>query len=85
VELMARVRRVARLLADPKTPRLPKLAVLLAAAYLLVPADALPELVFPIVGYLDDLVAVWLSLRWLLRSGSAPEVQRPAESEPTRR
>jgi uncharacterized membrane protein YkvA (DUF1232 family) len=73
VELAARLRRVARLLTDPRTPRLPKLAVVLAAAYLLVPADALPELVFPVVGYLDDLVAVWLSLRWLLKSGAAQD------------
>jgi uncharacterized membrane protein YkvA (DUF1232 family) len=71
VGLAARLRRVARLLSDPKTPRLPKLAVLLATAYLLWPADALPELAVPIVGYLDDLVAVWLSLRWLLKSGAA--------------
>jgi uncharacterized membrane protein YkvA (DUF1232 family) len=77
VELMARVRRVARLLADPHTPRLPRLAVLLAALYLLVPMDLLPEFVFPIVGYIDDLGLVWLSLRWLLKSGSTPDPSLP--------
>jgi uncharacterized membrane protein YkvA (DUF1232 family) len=79
VELMARLRRVARLLADPRTPRLPRLAVGLAALYLLVPMDLLPEMAFPMVGYIDDLVLVWLSLRWLLKSASTTgvEVQRP--------
>jgi uncharacterized membrane protein YkvA (DUF1232 family) len=79
VELMARVRRVAQLLADPRTPRLPRLAVLFAALYLLVPMDLLPEWIFPIVGYIDDLGLVWLSLRWLLKSAptTGAEVQRP--------
>ena len=79
MDLLARVRRVAQLLTDPRTPRLPRLAVLLAALYLLIPMDLLPEFVFPIVGYIDDLGLVWLSLRWLLKSGppASVEAQRP--------
>lgn len=79
MELLARLQRVTRLLADPRTPRLPRAAVLLSAIYLLVPIDLLPEWVFPIVGYLDDLVLLWLSLRWLLKSGRTQDVelQRP--------
>lgn len=68
MSLLDRVRRVAQLLADPRTPKLPRAAVLLSALYLLSPIDALPEWVFPVVGYLDDLVLMWFSLRWLLRS-----------------
>ena len=66
--LLARARRVLALVTDPRTPRLPRLAVALAVAYLLWPADLLPDFVPPIVGWLDDAVVVWLSLRWLLRS-----------------
>jgi uncharacterized membrane protein YkvA (DUF1232 family) len=77
LDLLARVRRVAQLLTDPRTPRLPKLAVLLAAVYLLVPVDLLPEFVFPIVGYIDDLGLIWLSLRWLLKSSSPASVEAP--------
>lgn len=81
MSLLARFRRVAQLLADPKTAKLPRLAVLLAAFYLVMPFDVLPEWVFPIVGYLDDLVLLWLSLRWLLKSGQpgASTSQGPAE------
>lgn len=79
MELLARLQRVTRLLADPRTTRLPRAAVVLSAIYLLVPMDLLPEFVFPIVGYLDDLVLLWLSLRWLLKSGrnQGVELQRP--------
>ena len=79
MDLLARARRVAQLLTDPRTPRLPRLAVLLATLYLLVPVDLLPEFVFPIVGYIDDLGLIWLSLRWLLKSGptASVEAQRP--------
>jgi uncharacterized membrane protein YkvA (DUF1232 family) len=75
LDLLARARRVAQLLTDPRTPRLPRLAVLLAALYLLFPLDLLPEWVFPIVGYVDDLGLIWLSLRWLLRSGPPASVE----------
>jgi len=80
--LLARFRRVAQLLADPRTSKWPRLAVLLALVYLLIPFDALPEWVFPIVGYFDDMVLLWLSLRWLLKSGP-PEpatLSRPGDS-----
>lgn len=83
MSLLDRARRVVRLLGDPRTPRLPRAAVLLSVLYLLCPIDLLPEWIFPVVGYLDDLVVVWFSLRWLLRSGrdepppqAAPQIQR---------
>jgi uncharacterized membrane protein YkvA (DUF1232 family) len=66
-----RFRRVLALLRDPRTPGLPKLAVALAAAYLLWPVDLVPDFIVPVFGFLDDLVLVWASLRWLLRRGGA--------------
>lgn len=80
--LLARFRRVAQLLRDPRTPKLPRLAVLVAVLYLLIPVDALPEWVFPIVGYLDDLIFLWLSLRWLLKSGRPESMPLPVPRPP---
>jgi uncharacterized membrane protein YkvA (DUF1232 family) len=75
LSLFDRVRRVTQLLGDPRTPKLPRAAVLLSVLYLLWPIDALPEWLFSFVGYLDDLVVMWFSVRWLLRSarGVPPE------------
>jgi len=68
--LVARLRSVLALVTDPRVPKLPRLAVALAIAYLLWPADLLPDFLPPVVGWLDDAVVLWLSFRWLL--GSAP-------------
>jgi uncharacterized membrane protein YkvA (DUF1232 family) len=67
-----RIRRVLALLRDPRVPRLPRYLVLLAVVYLLSPVDLVPEALTPVFGYLDDLVFLWLSLRWLIRSGETP-------------
>lgn len=65
---MNRLLRVLALLRDPRTPTLPRLAVLAAVLYLLSPVDLIPEALFPVVGWLDDLTFVWLALRWLIKS-----------------
>ena len=39
--------------------------------YLISPVDFVPEMLNPIFGFLDDALLLWLSLRWLLRSGTA--------------
>jgi uncharacterized membrane protein YkvA (DUF1232 family) len=64
-----RIRRVFLLLRDPRLPRLPKYLVLLALIYLLSPVDFVPEILTPVFGYLDDAVLLWLSFRWLVKSG----------------
>jgi uncharacterized membrane protein YkvA (DUF1232 family) len=64
-----RVRRVLALLRDPRVPRLPRILVGVAVLYLLSPVDLVPELLTPIFGFLDDALLLWLSLRWLVRSG----------------
>jgi uncharacterized membrane protein YkvA (DUF1232 family) len=68
--LLTRLRRVLALVSDPRTPRLPRLAVAVAIAYLLWPADLLPDFMPPIVGWIDDALMVWLSVRWLLHSAA---------------
>ena len=74
---MDKLTRIVSLLRDPRTPKLPKVALALAAAYLIWPADLVPELLIPIGGYLDDLTFVWLALRWLLKTGKPGEKPTP--------
>jgi uncharacterized membrane protein YkvA (DUF1232 family) len=74
---VGRIRRVLALLSDPRTPRLPRLAVGLAVLYLLFPFDLVPDFVVPVVGWLDDLTLLWLALRWLVRSVPAPSASSP--------
>jgi len=74
---MDQLRRIVALLRDPRTPRLPKIAVALAVAYVIWPVDLVPDFMFPVAGYLDDLTFVWLALRWLLKSGKTAPLIRP--------
>jgi uncharacterized membrane protein YkvA (DUF1232 family) len=75
-----RLRRVASLMTDPRTPALPRIAVALAAIYLIWPVDLLPDFAPPLIGYFDDLVTVWLALRWLIKSGTAAGVATPQQT-----
>ena len=75
---MDRLARVLALLRDPRTPALPRIAVLLAVLYLLWPVDLIPGAVVPVIGWIDDLTFVWLALRWLVKSTpEAPNVPAP--------
>jgi uncharacterized membrane protein YkvA (DUF1232 family) len=65
---MDALKRVAALLADPRVKKLPRFAVVAAVLYAISPVDLVPEIVLPLVGWLDDATLVWLSLRWLLKS-----------------
>ena len=79
---MDQLRRIVALLRDPRTPRLPKIAVALAVAYVIWPVDLVPDFMFPVAGYLDDLTFVWLALRWLLKSGKAVPLRIPEHGGP---
>jgi uncharacterized membrane protein YkvA (DUF1232 family) len=61
---------VARLLADPRTPRRGKLLLLALAGYLALPFDLVPDFI-PVAGQLDDAILVALVLRRLLRADEA--------------
>lgn len=71
--LAMRLQRLLMFLRDPRVAKLPRFAVLAAAAYLLWPVDLLPELAIPIVGWLDDATLVWMALRWLTKAGEDVE------------
>ena len=80
--MFARLLRTLALLRDPRVAKLPRVAVIAALLYTLWPMDLLPDFAAPVVGYLDDLTLLWLSLRWLRRSdpgsASAPDKLAPA-------
>jgi uncharacterized membrane protein YkvA (DUF1232 family) len=75
---MDRLMKVIALLRDPRTPTLPRLAVLAAVVYLISPVDLIPGSVMPVIGWLDDLTFVWLALRWLVKSAPPPAPVLPA-------
>jgi uncharacterized membrane protein YkvA (DUF1232 family) len=52
---------------DPAVPRRAKVALLVAVAWVVSPIDLLPEFL-PVIGPLDDVVAVILLLRYAARS-----------------
>lgn len=56
-----------RLRRDPRVPRRAKIALLVAIAWVVSPIDLLPEFL-PVIGPLDDVVAVVLLLRYAGRS-----------------
>lgn len=67
-------------LRDPKTPRSARVVAVLALLYVLSPIDAVPELVAPLVGWLDDLGAAGFALAWLASKAAAHEsAQRPRD------
>ncbi len=57
-----------RLLADARVPRSRKLVMWGLIAYLALPIDVVPDFI-PVAGQLDDVLAVALVLRILLRGG----------------
>src|SRR5262245_60643599 len=57
---------IRRLRRDPRVPRLAKIAVALAALWVLSPVDLIPEFV-PVIGPLDDVIVVALVLRYAAR------------------
>jgi uncharacterized membrane protein YkvA (DUF1232 family) len=52
---------------DPQVPRRAKIAVLIAMLWVLSPIDLIPEFL-PVIGPLDDIIAVALLLRYAGRS-----------------
>jgi uncharacterized membrane protein YkvA (DUF1232 family) len=57
-----------RLLRDPRVPRRRKLLLAVAAGYLALPFDLVPDFI-PVAGQLDDAIVVALVLRSFLRGG----------------
>jgi len=64
--LPACVTTARRLRRDPRVPRRVKIAVAIAAVWVLSPIDLIPEFL-PVIGPLDDIVVVALALRYAAR------------------
>jgi uncharacterized membrane protein YkvA (DUF1232 family) len=64
-----------RLRKDPRVPRSAKIAVAIAAVWVISPIDLIPEFL-PVIGPLDDVVVVALALRF-----AAKRVPREAIEE----
>ncbi|MGI8686612.1 MAG: YkvA family protein [Acidimicrobiales bacterium] len=64
--LPACVTTARRLRRDPRVPRAAKVAVAIAAVWVLSPIDLIPEFL-PVIGPLDDVVVVALALRYAAR------------------
>jgi len=61
------VRLYWRLLRDPRVSWVAKLVLVAGVAYVIIPADLLPELPFVIPGYLDDAVVLALAAKAFVR------------------
>lgn len=70
-----------RLRRDPRVPRRAKIALLVAIAWVVSPIDLLPEFL-PVIGPLDDVVAVVLLLRYAGRSIPRPTLLEAWPSDP---
>jgi uncharacterized membrane protein YkvA (DUF1232 family) len=69
--LPACVTAARRLRRDPRVPRRAKVALLVAVLWVISPIDLIPEFL-PVIGPLDDVVAVVLLLRFAGRSIPRP-------------
>lgn len=74
--MLAHPRGIWRFLRDPEAPRSAKVVAALALVYLISPVDAVPELIAPLVGWLDDIGTTALALTWLASKAATYENDR---------
>lgn len=79
--LPACVTTARRLRRHPDVPRRAKVALLVAVVWVLSPIDLLPEFL-PVIGPLDDVVAVVLLLRYAARSIPRAVIEDAWPAEP---
>src|SRR5207244_5831209 len=69
------IRLVRALIADPRTERRVRLALVFLLLWLVSPIDLIPEFI-PVLGPLDDVVVAVLVLRYVQRQLGEPELRR---------
>lgn len=88
--MLANPRGLWRYLRDPATPKAAKAGVVLAALYVVVPTDMIPDIA-PVLGWLDDLGMTAVALTFLARQAARYEdkaldqpaaPQEPEEARP---
>jgi uncharacterized membrane protein YkvA (DUF1232 family) len=77
--MLARLKTIVALMRNPKVSSLPKVLVVGAIVYVLMPFDAIPD-VAPVVGWLDDIMFLIGALGMLF--GAAPKTQPPSAPGP---
>jgi len=75
------LRLLYRLLRDPRVPRLDKALLGLVVAYILLPADLLPDFLAG-VGYVDDLFLLGAALDRLLEHAGPRVLRRHWDADP---
>ena len=70
-----------RLRRDPRVPRRAKVAVAIAAVWVISPIDLIPEFL-PVIGPLDDVVVVALALRYAARQVPREVIAEAWPAEP---
>lgn len=65
VAKVGRARTIWRYLRDPRAPKLGKLLLIVAVAYVIMPADLIPDV--PVIGWLDDIGVMGLALAYANR------------------
>ncbi|MFO0624546.1 MAG: YkvA family protein [Polyangiales bacterium] len=71
-----------RFLRDPHTAKRTKVLAVLALVYLVSPLDAVPELLVPLFGWLDDVGVTALALTWLASKAARYENELPRPESP---
>lgn len=82
--MLANPRGLWRYLRDPATPKAAKAGVVLAALYVVVPTDMIPDIA-PVLGWLDDLGMTAVALTFLARQAARYEdkaLDQPAPQKP---
>ncbi len=69
-----------RFMRDPKADWKPKVAIVLAVAYLLWPIDLVPDLI-PLFGWLEDVGVTALATAYLLNAASNYEPTKEIEDK----
>jgi len=68
------IKLISRLVKDPRVPRRSKIALGLAAAYVVSPIDLIPE-VIPVLGWADDLLFLMLAIDSLIERAGKEVVE----------
>lgn len=80
--LSLRPKTVWKFLNDSKAPLAPKLALVAAVAYLILPVDLIPEVPLLFVGLIDDLGLMGIAITWLAQQVAAYDYEEENRALP---
>ena len=65
ITILSRIKALPKYLKDRNVPTLKKAGIIGMVVYILSPVDALPEIIIPLVGWLDDLGVLAILSTWM--------------------